>query len=86
MVSQVFLLPLFATFAWLASGVYHIIYNIYFHPLREFPGPLAGRASGWYLTYIEVWKNESLCDAYLREHQQHGLLLNAKLDARADKV
>lgn len=36
---------------WTASK---IIYNLYFHPLRSYPGPFLGRAFGVYLSILEL--------------------------------
>ncbi|ETN44118.1 uncharacterized protein HMPREF1541_10668 [Cyphellophora europaea CBS 101466] len=52
--------------------VFSLIYNVYFHSLRSFPGPIAGRASHWWKVYIEVWKKESMTDVLTRLHKQYG--------------
>jgi hypothetical protein len=57
---------------WLIVGAGRLIFNVFFHPLREYPGPLAARASLWWKIYIEVIKQESMTDALFRLHKQYG--------------
>lgn len=59
--------------AWLGFEAYRVIYNLFFHPLRDFPGPLAARVSGWWITYIEVWKCSSLYIEYIEAHKKYGM-------------
>jgi cytochrome P450 len=45
------------------------VYNVYFHPLRRFPGPLLARATRWYFIYYKItgvlpFKTKSLHDRY----------------------
>lgn len=49
-----------------------LVHNVYFHPLRRFPGPIAARASEWWKVYIEVWKKESMTEVLARLHERHG--------------
>jgi hypothetical protein len=58
--------------AWIGLGVVRIVYNIFFHPLREFPGTAAAKATTWWQTYIEVVKQESMTDVLKRLHKQYG--------------
>ena len=68
-----FLLLETALLAWLAQGVIRIIYNLFFHPLREYPGPVAARATIWWKTYVEVVKQESMVDVLFKLHKQYGV-------------
>lgn len=68
---QLALWTLFLT--WLGLGVARLVYNLYFHPLSAYPGPIAAQASGWWKTYIEVIKQESMTDVLLRLHKQFGI-------------
>lgn len=66
-------LLLWSTFlAWIFQGLLRLLYNVFFHPLREYPGPLAARATTWWKTYIEVAKQESLVDVLFKLHEQYG--------------
>jgi len=66
-------MPLTLLVSWLIFSTSRVFYNIYLHPLRRFPGPLAARASTWWMAYIEVWKHESMPDALFRLHAQYGV-------------
>lgn len=39
---------------WLLYRVWVVIYRLYFHPLRNFPGPKLGAISTWYEFYHDV--------------------------------
>lgn len=49
-----------------------VVCNIFFHPLRKFPGPNWAKATEWWKTYIEVVKQESMTDVLVRLHKQYG--------------
>lgn len=48
------------------------IYNLYFHPLARFPGPRWAAASGWWKTYVEIYKGESIVDRLFELHREYG--------------
>lgn len=48
------------------------VYNVFFHPLRKFPGPLAGRISEWYRTWIEVFRGRCWIDELEGLHGVYG--------------
>ncbi|OQE16256.1 hypothetical protein PENFLA_c028G07104 [Penicillium flavigenum] len=49
-----------------------IVYNLFFHPLRKFPGPwMAGATSGWRV-YKEVIKQETLAQELFVLHERYG--------------
>jgi len=50
----------------------HLVYNVYFHPLRNFPGPLLARATAWWKTYVDMVKQENMIDVLIRLHQKYG--------------
>ena len=48
----------------------HAVYNLYFHPLRSFPGPVYGKVTGlWYISKI-IQGNSFL--ELKRLHDQYG--------------
>ena len=51
--------------------IYHVIYNIFFHPLKQFPGPFWGRVSDFYTTYLFSTRQFHLRGLSL--HQQYGI-------------
>ncbi|KAF7509428.1 hypothetical protein GJ744_007991 [Endocarpon pusillum] len=57
---------------WLVLKLYTLIFNLYFHPLRKYPGPLRAAATTWWRTYIEVFKKENWTDVLIRLHEQYG--------------
>lgn len=55
-------------------GIRRISYNIFFHPLRNFPGPwMAGATSGW-KAYKEVIKKETLAQELFVLHEKYGTM------------
>jgi hypothetical protein len=62
---------------WLVLQVGRLFYNVFLHPLKAFPGPLAAGASGWWKTYIEVFKQESMTDVLVKLHAQYGMSILA---------
>ena len=69
---QLYLLLWTPFLVWLTLGVFRLFYNVLFHPLRAYPGPLAARATTWWKTYIEVVKQESMIDVLFKLHKQFG--------------
>jgi hypothetical protein len=69
------------TSLWLAGlaipalfAFFHALYNIFLHPLRNFPGPLlAGATSGW-KAYKEVIKGETLAQELFHLHRKYGMV------------
>ncbi|KAM4058611.1 cytochrome p450 [Hirsutella rhossiliensis] len=52
--------------------LYRVLYNVFLHPLRKFPGPLlAGATSGW-KAYKEVIKRETLAQELFDLHRRYG--------------
>lgn len=62
---------------WFGFGATRLLYNVLFHPLRAYPGPMAARATIWWKIYIEVIKQESMTDALSRLHKQFGKYVNS---------
>jgi hypothetical protein len=56
----------------LSLGVFRLFYNVLFHPLRAYPGPLGAKATTWWKTYVEVVKQESMTDVLFKLHKQFG--------------
>ncbi|KAK8048607.1 hypothetical protein PG994_010337 [Apiospora phragmitis] len=56
---------------WVIYGLLAAVYNVYFHPLRRFPGPLAARASDGWKLYMEVFRQESPVHLLQKLHQQY---------------
>lgn len=57
-------------------GLWRICYNLFFHPLRKFPGPvLAGATSGW-KAYKEVIKQETIAQELFDLHKRYGKVMS----------
>ncbi len=59
--------------SWLGLKLSRLVYNVFLHPLRDYPGPVAAAATTRWKTYIEVFRQESMTDALVRLHEQYGL-------------
>lgn len=51
-----------------------IIRNLYFHPLRHFPGPWLAAATWWYTTWFEVFLNGGMIDHLQTLHKRYGTI------------
>ncbi|KAH9028948.1 putative P450 monooxygenase [Lactarius hengduanensis] len=59
----------------LSPFVWRIVYNLYFHPLSNFPGPKLAACSRLWLAYRELIKGESLSDLRAQLHRQYGEII-----------
>lgn len=73
MIAQASLIFWTLVLAWFGLIVYRLVYNVFFHPLRSYPGPMPAKATTWWKTYIEVVKGESWTDVLIRLHKQYGM-------------
>ena len=51
--------------------IYHVLYTIFLHPLKAFPGPFWGRLSDFYTTYLFSTRQFHLRGLSL--HQKYGI-------------
>ena len=58
--------------AWLSRHVARLLYNIFLHPLKNYPGPLGAQATEWYKTYIELFQQKSWTDQLIELHKRYG--------------
>jgi len=58
--------------SWLSQGIFHLIHNVFFNPLKAFPGPKLAGATTWWKTYIEVVKQQSMVDVLFELHKKYG--------------
>ncbi|KAF3032345.1 hypothetical protein E8E12_001817 [Didymella heteroderae] len=65
------LLPAIIT-SFIGYAVYTIIYNVYFHPLAKFPGPLLAATSTYWKAYVECVANRSFCHELVNLHARYG--------------
>ncbi|KAI1827660.1 putative cytochrome P450 [Xylaria intraflava] len=59
------------------AGVYSlclVFYRVYLHPLAKFPGPKLAAATGWYETYIDLfrWPQGNFMEEISKMHQKYG--------------
>lgn len=66
---------------WLTYLVSNVVYNLYFHPLRKFPGPLLMRASR--LPHIYSFTRGSLPYLMVDLHKQYGEVVRIAPDELA---
>ena len=59
-------------FAALLISLSPIIYNVYFHPLRRFPGPWMAGATTWWKAYKEVYQKATLARLLFDLHEKYG--------------
>jgi len=57
---------------WLSFFAAQIVYNVFLHPLRLFPGPKVAQATTWWKTYVEVVKQQSMVDVLFELHKKFG--------------
>lgn len=50
------------------------VYNVYFHPLSQFPGPKLAAASLWWQTHLDVVEKGSLAHKLVELHGLYGTL------------
>jgi hypothetical protein len=64
-----------AAIVYLLRSFWKIIYNLWFHPLRDFPGPVLARATKWYETFYDVFKRPGGQYIYEveRQHRKYGM-------------
>ncbi|KAL4769283.1 Versicolorin B desaturase [Aspergillus nidulans var. acristatus] len=71
-------LPILAALGAVGYVLFQVVYNLYFHPLRDYPGPLLWRASSlpWKLTLLRGTMHHDL----MRHHQKYGDTVRIKPD------
>jgi hypothetical protein len=57
---------------YLVHGLYLVIYRLFFSPIAHFPGSKIAAATGWYETYLDVFKGGQFTFQIDRWHQQYG--------------
>ena len=60
-------------------ALYPIIYNVFFHPLRKFPGPRMAGATTWWKAYKEVYQKETLARSLFDLHEKYGEIARSSL-------
>lgn len=55
-----------------AYVVFTVTYNIYFHPLANFPGPPLAHATIYWKAYVMCIEKRSFCDFLVELHARYG--------------
>ncbi len=55
-----------------ARFVYLLVYRLYLHPLKSFPGPRLAAVSDYFAAYFEVWKNGMFVQHLETLHEVYG--------------
>ncbi|KAJ0423592.1 cytochrome P450 [Aspergillus carlsbadensis] len=66
------LLCLFLLASLALRGLCLVVYNVWFHPLRQFPGPWMAGATSWWRAYREVIKHQDLAQELFGLHERYG--------------
>lgn len=59
----------------LLLGLCPMIYNIFFHPLRHFPGPRMAGATSWWRAYKEVFQQVTMAQLLFDLHGEYGEIM-----------
>ncbi|PYI02485.1 cytochrome P450 [Aspergillus sclerotiicarbonarius CBS 121057] len=65
-------LPWAIAIAILAYSIIRVVYNVFFHPLRHFPGPWWAACSHWHELYFDVIQGGMFMWEIERMHQKYG--------------
>ncbi|KAL4968152.1 cytochrome P450 [Aspergillus stella-maris] len=71
-----------AAIASISYGLYLVIYRLYFHPLRHFPGPKLAAATFWYEVYYDWFKGPYPGTSWNIDklHEQYGPIIRKTPD------
>ncbi len=58
--------------AWVVSKLIEVFLNLFVHPLRRFPGPVAARATLWWKTVAELRQYKPLAHQLMDLHDIYG--------------
>ncbi|KAF8901800.1 cytochrome P450 [Mucidula mucida] len=56
----------------IACFLYLLVYRVYLHPLKSFPGPRLAAVTNYYQGYFEVWKNGAFVQHLETLHEVYG--------------
>ena len=59
-------------------GLSPLIYNVFFHPLRHFPGPRMAGATSWWRAYKEVFQRVTMAQLLFELHQEYGEIMKIR--------
>ena len=62
----------------LLLGLTPIIYNVFLHPLRHFPGPRMAGATSWWRAYKEVFQQVTMAQLLFDLHQEYGKMMKLR--------
>ncbi|KAF9019750.1 cytochrome P450 [Hymenopellis radicata] len=58
--------------------IYVVLYRLYFHPLKSFPGPRLAAITGFYQGYFVVWKNGMFVRHVEKLHEIYGPVVRVR--------
>jgi hypothetical protein len=67
----------------IAYAVFEIVYNVYFHPLANFPGPPIARITVYWKAYVECIKKRSFSHVLVELHAKYGEIARCSVQERA---
>ena len=65
--------------SWVGFQMAGLLYNVFAHPLRSYPGPVGARATTWWKTYVEVARKENMIEVLMGLHKQFGTYVTRQL-------
>lgn len=65
-------LMLLSTLSYLVYLLVLVVYRLYFSPLAHFPGSRLAASTGWYETYLDVFKGGQFIFQIEKWHRQYG--------------
>lgn len=67
-----------ASFVVLFIALFIFVKHLYFHPLRNVPGPKLAAATGWYEFYYDIIRGGAYSHQYPKFHKKYGQSFEAE--------
>jgi hypothetical protein len=71
---------LYLVVLFIASSCYTVVYNLYFHPLEDIPGPKLAAATYLYQTYFSLVGGSRYYEQIAKLHKKYGKPLHSSAE------